>query len=565
MSSITLLSTHASSLSLSTLSKPFASPLAPSSVTLPLPSRFPKNSNPAVAISPSGHIFLYNSESSFIWEYDSKGRRISEIALGKEEKAGKVACWEDGIVLSVRKQVRIMMKDYEGKIGRWHCSKMFEELEDSITALCTDGKLVAVGSEAGKLVVFEMNTGSMTSLPLNEDFSGPISSSIAFFSSLPNTLVIPSVISPTLLRITFPVPLNACSPQLQLIRPFSPSNDAPIRNLAFSPMTVTSSGDKKGGLCALVAGEEVVLVGLDREKPGLGKRIKFGRKVDALGFLDGATLGGRTDRGSLLIKDLRALEKVPVEMGLKDPILSARVMPSGSCLPRPRATVTSTISASHRSTLGEVDNNLPAHPDTQGAKGKGKALISRIKEEKSQLRAVSTSAVEDGERAGRREERKERRSISGPVSSTNQPRERRIRHSDMGSKPRVIEAIQEEEPGQSKHVAGLSSGRHGQPSSTASQSEPQEEPSIDLTWALRPSASRTQLPTKSIEKAMTDEEKIAELRREIGNLQLDILRMGRTFRNEIRQAVQPLAEEIRRSKEIIEEQGQEIARLRAGR
>lgn len=122
--SSTLLSTHASSLSLSTLSKPFASPLAPSSVTLPLPSRVPKNSNPAVAISPSDHIFVYNSESSFIWEYNSKGRRISEIALGKGEKAGKVACWEDGIVLSVRKQVRIMMKDYEGKIGKWRCSKV---------------------------------------------------------------------------------------------------------------------------------------------------------------------------------------------------------------------------------------------------------------------------------------------------------------------------------------------------------------------------------------------------------------------------------------------------------
>lgn len=189
----------------------------------------------------------------------------------------------------------------------------------------------------------------------------------------------------------------------------------------------------------------------------------------------------------------------------------------------------STISANHRSTLGEVDNNLPAHPDTHDVKGKGKTPISRIKEEKSQLRTVSSSAVEDGERAGRREERKERRSISGPVSSTNQPRERRIRP-DMGSKPRVIEAIQEEEPEQSKHVAGPSSGHHGQPSSIALPSEPQEEPSIDLTWALRPSVSRKQLPTKSIEKEMTDKEKIAELRREIGNLQLDILRMGRMFR-----------------------------------
>lgn len=29
-----------------------------------------------------------------------------------------------------------------------------------------------MGSEAGELLVFEINTGSMISLPLNEDFSG---------------------------------------------------------------------------------------------------------------------------------------------------------------------------------------------------------------------------------------------------------------------------------------------------------------------------------------------------------------------------------------------------------
>lgn len=130
MSSITLLGTHASSLSLSTLSKPFSSHLAPTSVTLPLPSRFPKNSNPAVAVSPSGHIFLYNSESSFVWEYDSKGRRISEITLGKGEKVRRVACWEDRVVLSIGKKVRVMVKECEGKVGKWHCSK---ELEVSVS------------------------------------------------------------------------------------------------------------------------------------------------------------------------------------------------------------------------------------------------------------------------------------------------------------------------------------------------------------------------------------------------------------------------------------------------
>ncbi|OWZ63327.1 hypothetical protein AYX14_01721 [Cryptococcus neoformans] len=569
MSSITLLGTHASYLSLSTLSKPFSSSLAPTSVTLPLPSRFPRNTNPAVAISPSGHIFLYNTESSFVWEYDSEGRRISEIAFGKGEKIRRVACWENRVVLSVGKQVRVMMKEYEGKVGKWHCCKELEGPRGNISALCTDGSLLAVGSEAGELLVFEITTGSMISLPLNEDFSGPISSSITFSPSLPNTLVIPSSTTPTLLRITLPVPLDASSPQLQLIRPFTSSIDAPIANLAFSPVTVTSSGENKGGLCALVADEEVVLVGLDREKPGLGKKVEFGRKVDGLGFLDGATLGARTVSGSLLIKDLRALDKAPVEMSLKNPILSAQVMPAAPRPPRPRVSMASTTSASHRSTLTEMNNNLPAHQDTHDVKGKRKAPLRHIQEEVPQLRTVSTSALEDRERAGRREQRKDRRSISGPVSTANQRRERGVRHSDVGSKPKVIEVIQEESE-QSENVAGPSSGRQGQPSSAPLLSEPQEErykeePSIDLTWALRPSAPRTQLPTMPIEKEITDKEKIAELRREIGNLQLDMLRMGRTFRNEIRQAVQPLGEEIRRNREIIEEQRQEIARLRAGR
>lgn len=62
-------------------------------------------------------------------------------------------------------------------------------------------------------------------------------------------------------------------------------------------MTITSSGEKKGGLCGLVADGEVVLVGLGREKPGLGKKVEFGCKVDALGFLDGASLAARTGSG----------------------------------------------------------------------------------------------------------------------------------------------------------------------------------------------------------------------------------------------------------------------------
>lgn len=55
-----------------------------------------------------------------------------------------------------------------------------------------------------------------------------------------------------------------------------------------------------------------------------------------------------------------------------------------------------------------------------------------------------------------------------------------------------------------------------------------------------------------------------EMRREIANLQLDMLRMGRGLKNEIRAAVGPLVEEIRHNREVIARQREEIERLRRG-
>lgn len=55
-----------------------------------------------------------------------------------------------------------------------------------------------------------------------------------------------------------------------------------------------------------------------------------------------------------------------------------------------------------------------------------------------------------------------------------------------------------------------------------------------------------------------------EMRREIANLQLDMLRMGRGLKNEIRAAVGPLVEEIRQNREVIAKQREEIERLRRG-
>lgn len=55
-----------------------------------------------------------------------------------------------------------------------------------------------------------------------------------------------------------------------------------------------------------------------------------------------------------------------------------------------------------------------------------------------------------------------------------------------------------------------------------------------------------------------------EMRREIANLQLDMLRVGRGIKNEIRAAVGPLVEEIRSNREVIARQQAEIERLRRG-
>lgn len=55
-----------------------------------------------------------------------------------------------------------------------------------------------------------------------------------------------------------------------------------------------------------------------------------------------------------------------------------------------------------------------------------------------------------------------------------------------------------------------------------------------------------------------------EMRREIANLQLDMLRMGRGLKNEIRAAVGPLVDEIRANREVIARQREEIERLRRG-
>jgi hypothetical protein len=49
---------------------------------LPLPSRFPVDASPCLTVSPAtGHAFLWSPSTKTVWEYDDRGRRISEMQL----------------------------------------------------------------------------------------------------------------------------------------------------------------------------------------------------------------------------------------------------------------------------------------------------------------------------------------------------------------------------------------------------------------------------------------------------------------------------------------------------
>lgn len=77
--------------------------------------------------------------------------------------------------------------------------------------------------------------------------------------------------------------------------------DVFIVNFVFSFVIIIFSGEKKGGLCGLVVDGEVVFVGLDREKFGLGKKVEFGCKVDVFGFLDGVLFVVRIGLGEYIV------------------------------------------------------------------------------------------------------------------------------------------------------------------------------------------------------------------------------------------------------------------------
>lgn len=194
--SITALITHPQGLSLINMSKQPA-PLVTDVSPLPLPSRFPKSSQCVTAVSPAGQIFLYAGDGSHIWEYDSRGRRASEMSFPGESVSHVLALGGE-VIVALEGGLKVMEK--EGL--KWKeinslevcccillsvASMDVENVSDGtqgpkgrVTALVgsTDGKMVATGSDRGEVVVYDQEKGTRIVLALEGRVHGVRSSPI---------------------------------------------------------------------------------------------------------------------------------------------------------------------------------------------------------------------------------------------------------------------------------------------------------------------------------------------------------------------------------------------------
>ncbi|KAK4689228.1 hypothetical protein P7C73_g889, partial [Tremellales sp. Uapishka_1] len=544
--------THPTSLALLTTSK--TSQIDASSRTpLVLPSRFPSGSKPLTSVSPStAHVYLYSPSASFVWEYDSKGRRTSEIpfpagagvvgvvALGKREKETVVVALANG-------EVKVMEKGEKEKV--WACVNTLQGPEGTMHTVIAnrDANLVVCASES-ELVVYDQKNGSRVLVPLLKRLSGPIPPNIAFSPTLPSTLLVPS--GAKLLVIALPDTMHP-SPSIREIQPFS--DDSPSEIVHFTCQPSAEGSKKGGGLCAVLRRqvgkrEQVALVGLDSESTG--KLVSFGDgNVDCLAFLDGATLAAGTLEGTVLVKDLRALGKDPVDFTVDQPVIGIQTLPTIAKAPRASSASAASAASTRRvSVLSEARNHgnidtPPSVPVRKGSPSSSVQVLGRAKVNPD--RKPVKEAPEQVPTLDAREKTKKviwndapssgQRAVSAPASET--------KHRQSAPTPLPPAIIEEEE---------------GEEAAGGMQTD-----GIDLGWALQPFGRET---LQALHQASPDEGQrgMEEMRREIANLQLDMLRMGRGLKNEIRRAVGPLMSELRENKEVIERQRKEIERLRRG-
>jgi hypothetical protein len=204
---------------------------------------------------------------------------------------------------------------------------------------------------------------------------------------------------------------------------------------------------------------------------------------------------GRTANGKVYLQSIDHSSSTTLPMPIEHHITGVHVLPVPAVPPPHSTGVRRSASAS---VLGESRNAANIHalpPSSQSVgdlKGKGKASSESTKA----VRVVSAPS------------RSQQAPAPRPLSSrsTSQPIARQPRPS---SSMAHLPAIQDEE--EEEDIPATSRG-----------TQHVAEQSLDLTWALRSSSATQITPQPSL-----DVNSAEELRREISNLQLDMLRMAR--------------------------------------
>jgi hypothetical protein len=220
--------------------------------------------------------------------------------------------------------------------------------------------------------------------------------------------------------------------------------------------------------------------------------VTFGYDIVDIAFLGDGRLIGRTVEGQVLVQDIQKPGSQATCLETEHPVSTISVLPAMR-VPESALKVRRSASAS---VLGEARNagNIGITPILSGndLKLKGKAIVDSGKN----VRIVSAPPKIANLTAPR----------PSSSRSTSQPVQRPPRPSSSMAHLPAIEDVDED--------AGSSEIR----------SNPvRDEQSLDLDWALR----AREAPVKPETIPRLEASSVEELRREICNLQLDMLRMGR--------------------------------------
>ncbi|GMK56781.1 hypothetical protein CspeluHIS016_0306210 [Cutaneotrichosporon spelunceum] len=494
--------------SLSLLPPSSSSSRPPTPLPLPLPSRFPRSS-PRSAATPGGHTFIWSASGTTLWEYDPRGRRVGELSV--PSPVVHVSPFERGVAVASTGDVRIFRRASrasgagarrsEKSTPRWTLAHTLGI--GGVTALGAGGGVLLVCAE--QVSAFAIDSGTRMDLPL-------------FEALLP-------------VRV---LAVDAGQNQDEGLAFLLPSTTGLVRVTATGvtaiPLPLTAVDVAVAGDCVAAVGREMLALvpaGLDADadtefEP---KLVALGHEAAGVAFLDPHTVAVWTTEGTVLLVDV----------------------------------------ASRLVTHTPHTRVLAIHPASSSAS----AVAQRQRAPEAHVLQVLTERTNVAHAPN----------VSG--SDATVPKEKKVGFKRAVSAP---------DPPSAASTARIRTNPHAHANAQSAHAHAQDPDLTTSTAAPTPLSHRT-LDPQTVQDCPSDHspsdhspsdrstsdrsisergppgpgwDAVDDLRREIGNLQLDMLRMGRALKNEIRAAVAPLVDELRASREMVAAQQAEIERLRRG-